>query len=74
MINCLENYKTSDSLIDDFTIYALDPSSYQFKEKKFTKFFTTEQIDAIIDFLKFAVENDDFLDADVAKKIWKIFN
>ena len=68
MISCLNNYKHSDSIIDDAVIYAMDPESYQFEKISFTEAFSPEQLQTIINFLKFVIENSDCLDVVVAKE------
>ena len=68
MIWPIQNFRTSESIISDFTIYACDPRSYQFKAVPFTQFFTPKQLESILSFLRFCAENDDYLDGDVARR------
>ena len=67
MIYTLKNYKTSDSIITDFTIYALQHDHYIFKKTSMRDFFTKEQFECILKFLEFSVEEDDHLDGNLAK-------
>jgi len=67
MLWAIRNHRTSDSIICDFTIYALDPSSYQFTETKFTEWFTPVQQAAILAFLDYAT-NVETMDSAVACK------
>jgi hypothetical protein len=68
MIWTLKNYAVSDSIISDNTIYALDPTRYQFERRPFTRYFDQKQLDAILAFLEFCCQNDDYLDGDVARR------
>ena len=68
MIWTLRNFKTSDSIITDFTIYAIEPDRPMFSNHPFSEVFTVEQIRCMRDFLLFAFENEDHLDARVARK------
>jgi len=67
MIWTLRNYKTSDAIISDFTIYAIETDRYMFSEHPFAEVFTIEQVKCMRDFLLFACENEDHLDARVAR-------
>lgn len=66
MIWTIRNHRTSDSIIADNTIYAIDPSHYLFEAIPFCQWFTSEQIDAMTRFLEYAARNDDTLDGKVA--------
>jgi hypothetical protein len=68
MIWSLRNYRTSDSIITDFTIYAIETDRNAFSEHPFSEVFTIEQIKCMRDFLLFACENEERFDADVARK------
>jgi hypothetical protein len=63
----LKNHHKCDSIIGDWTIYAIDPNHYLFESTPFWQWFTTEQIDTMIKFLEFAIRNPDSLDDTVAK-------
>ena len=62
MIWAINNFKTSHSIIADFTIYAMDPDHYIIKEIGFNKLFNDEQICAIIKFLEFVIFNRAYFD------------
>lgn len=66
MIWTVRNHRKSDSVIADSTIYAIDPNHYLFRESSFHKWFTKEQIDAMVEFLSYAVRNGDTLHGEVA--------
>ena len=66
MIWTIKNHRDSDSFIADATIYAMDPSSYQFSKKRFSDWFTSEQAQAILAFLDYCADNGDSLDDRVA--------
>ena len=66
MIWTIRNHRNSDSIISDSTVYAIDPNHYLFKEVSFHKWFTREQIGAMVEFLSYAVRNGDTLDGEVA--------
>jgi hypothetical protein len=66
MIWAIRNHRTSDSIISDFTIYAIDPSHHLFKTISFLKWFTAAQVSAMKAFLEYAVENDGTMDGRVA--------
>ena len=68
MIWAIRNHKTSDSIIADFTIYAIRPDHYLFQSVPFWKWFTNEQVCAMVQFLEYAVRNDDWLDGTVARE------
>jgi len=56
------NFRRSDSIISDFTIYAIDPHHYLFEETPMNEYFTKAQMDVLIAFLQFCTENEDWLD------------
>ena len=66
MIWTIKNHRESDCFIADATIYAMDPTSYQFSKKRFSDWFTPEQIYAILAFLDYCADNGDSLDDRVA--------
>ncbi|HEX7449207.1 MAG TPA: DUF6714 family protein [Pirellulales bacterium] len=68
MIWAIRNHSTSDSIISDFTIYAIDPAHYQFETIPFQQWFTDAQVAAMIKFLEYAVENGNTMDGAVAEK------
>jgi hypothetical protein len=67
MILTLRNYETSDSIISDYTIYAIDPGHHVFDQHPFLDVFTFEQVVCMRDFLLFSIENDYHLDGDAAR-------
>lgn len=66
MIWAIRNHRISNSIIADFTIYAITPSHHVFREVPFLQWFSKNQIEAMIEFLNYAVQNDDSLDGSVA--------
>ena len=66
MIWSVKHLKDSQSIIGDFTIYALDPDHYVLKSVGIINVFNQPQINAIIDFLKFSEANDDYCDGRLA--------
>ena len=68
MIWTLRNFRTSDSIITDFTIYAIETDRYMFVDHPFSEVFTLEQVRCMHDFLLFACENEERFDADVARR------
>jgi hypothetical protein len=68
MIWTIRNHRTSNSIIADHTIYAIDPSHYLFKTIPFWHWFTREQVAAIMQFLEYAARNEDTLDGQVARE------
>ena len=68
MIWTIKNHKTSDSIIADFTIYAMRPDHYLFQRIPFWEWFTNDQVAAMIQFLEYAARNDDWLDGKVARE------
>ena len=68
MIWTIRNHRTSDSIICDFTIYAIDPDHYLFCDVEFTTWFTKKQVYAMIEFLEYCTKNGDTLDSNVAEK------
>jgi hypothetical protein len=67
MIWAVRNHRTSNSIISDFTIYAIDPLHYLFEPIPFLDWFTASQVAAMSAFLEYAVQNDGTLDGRVAK-------
>ena len=67
MIWILRNFRTSDSIITDFTIYAIKPDHNIFLDHPFAEVFTLEQVKCMRDFLLFACENEERFDAGVAQ-------
>lgn len=63
----VRNHRTSDSIISDHTVYAIDPSRHFFQGIPFRAWFTLEQISAMSKFLEYAAQNDNTLDAEVAR-------
>ncbi|NQU49751.1 MAG: hypothetical protein HQ519_13955 [Planctomycetes bacterium] len=63
----IRNHRTSDSIIADFTIYAIDPAHYLFKETSFVDWFSDEQVAVMVRFLEFGIQSDGWLDGKVAK-------
>jgi hypothetical protein len=59
MIWTIRNFRTSNSIIADFTIYACDPDRHQFKEMPFVQFFDHAQLQAIVSFLQFCAEHEE---------------
>jgi hypothetical protein len=68
MVWTLRNYRTTHSIITDFTIYAIEIERNAFTEYPFSAVFTIEQIKCMRDFLLFACENEEWFDADEARK------
>lgn len=66
MVWTLRNFRHSDSIIADGTIYAIDPDLYIFDDHPFEGVFTDLQIDCMRDFLAFATRQENDLDAVVA--------
>ena len=66
MIWTIRNHRTSTSIIGDFTIYALTPDHYIFRDIGFINAFDDEQFDCITRFLAYCVENDGSCDGTVA--------
>ena len=64
----VRNFRKSGSIIADYTTYAIDPDHYLFEVVPFFKWFTQEQIAAMIEFLEFASRNEDVLDGEVARQ------
>jgi len=58
MIYNVRNRETSNSIITEFTIYALDIDRYQFRDSPFVDFFTTSQLEAICSFLEWESRNE----------------
>jgi len=68
MIWTIRRHSTSDSIIGDFTIYAIDTSHYLFRTIPFVQWFTADQVDAMVAFLQYAVRSDGSLDDLVASE------
>jgi hypothetical protein len=68
MIWAIRNHRTSDSIIGDFAIYALDPSKYLFQTIPFLRWFTADQVESMTAFLEYAVQSDGSLDDRVARE------
>lgn len=66
MIWTIQHHRESDDIIADFTIYALHPARHQFETVRFTDWFTSEQLDAIVAFLEYCVVNNGTLDGTAA--------
>lgn len=66
MIWTIRNHRTSDCIIGDFTIYALNTDHYLFEDVPFTTWFTTQQVSAMVAFLKYCTEQSDSCDVRVA--------
>lgn len=62
----VRNYGSSDSIVADFTVYAIDPKHYLFENTSFCSWFTVEQIAVMKRFLEFAARSET-LDEVVAK-------
>jgi len=71
MIWTLKNYRTTDSVSADFTIYACDPDRFEFRNMSLVGVFSAAQLRTTMDFLRFCIEScteeDCPLDADVAR-------
>ena len=70
----IRNFRTSNSIIGDHTIYACDPKSHQFNTTSFTNWFTPAQLSAIKQFLQFCVEIGDELNGGDAARNLKLVN
>lgn len=70
MIWTIRRHTGSTSILSDSTIYALRPDHLVFEQGNvdFYEWFTAEQLDCIIAFLKYCTENDRTLDSRVAKE------
>jgi hypothetical protein len=68
MIWAIRNHKLSDSIIGDFTVYAIDPCCHQFDTIPFLEWFTADQIECMVTFLEYVVRMDADMDAQVANK------
>lgn len=68
MIWTIRNHRTSDSIIGDFAIYAIDPSHYLFRTIPFLQWFTVDQVEAMAAFLEYVVQSDASLDVQVARE------
>ena len=58
MIYNVRNHETSNSIITEFTIYALNIDCHQFKDSPFVEFFTNAQLEAICSFLEWESRNE----------------
>ena len=67
MIWTLRNFMDSSAFISDCTIYAIETDRCTFDDHPFSEVFSIEQIKCMRDFLLFACENEDHLDANVAR-------
>jgi len=67
MIYALRNYKTSDSMIIDHIIYAIDVTHFLFNKISMKNYFEEKQLACMISFLEFCSTRDDFFDAEIAK-------
>jgi len=68
MIWAIRHHRTSDSIIADHTVYAIDPTHYLFETIPFWQWFTRDQVAAMTQFLEYAVRNDNSLDGKVARE------
>lgn len=68
MIWTIRNHRTSESIIADSTIYAIDPAHYLFESIPFWQWFTRDQVGAMMQFLEYAAGNEDSLDGKVARE------
>lgn len=68
MIWTIRNHRISDSIIADYTIYAIDPDRCQFTEVPFLDWFTPAQVNAMIAFLQFCSGEEDSLHAAIARQ------
>ncbi|MDY6781636.1 MAG: DUF6714 family protein [Cyanobacteriota bacterium] len=69
----IKNHRTNDSIICDLPIYALDPDRDLFKEVGLINAFSPQQMDCIVKFLEFCIENDGTCDGEVAlENLYKI--
>ena len=66
MIYALRNYKTSDSIITDHVIYAIDVTHYLFDKVSMKNYFEKKQLACMISFLEFCSMQEDFFDAEIA--------
>lgn len=67
MIWTIRNHRTSESVISDFTIYAIDPDHYLFRDIPFTDWFTVPQVLAMVKFLEYCITHADSLDINIAE-------
>lgn len=68
MIWTIRNHRTSNSIIGDNTIYALDVDHPVFTKVGFVNAFTTEQLNCIVDFLNYCIGHRGTCDALVARR------
>ena len=74
MVSGARNYRTSHSVSVDHPIYSLTLSeNKKLRDWELERFkvFDDEQTKAICRFLRFMVEQDDFIDVVEARKAWK---
>lgn len=55
----IRNHRTSNSILVEKPIYAIDPTSYQFDKIPFLDWFTGDQIAVMKKFLEYAAADDD---------------
>ncbi|HBO42838.1 MAG TPA: hypothetical protein DD670_02665 [Planctomycetaceae bacterium] len=67
MIYTIKNHRTSDSVISDFTIYAIDTEHPLFQDVGLLNVFSEAQLQCIISFLEYCLKNDGTCDGDVAR-------
>jgi len=68
MIWTIRHHRTSNSVIGDYTIYALDVNHHVFAKVGFLNAFTTAQIACIVDFLDYCIGHRGTCDALVARR------
>lgn len=66
MIWTIRNHKKSNCIIGDFTIYAIDPNYHQFQATPFLDFFSEQQVEAMVAFLRFCTDTGGYTDEQVA--------
>lgn len=69
MIWTVRNHVTSDNIIGDFTIYALDTGHFLFEDNPMNTWFTAQQLEAITTFLGYCIDTPDTNDSDVAIRL-----
>ena len=62
----LKNHLTSDSIIGDFTIYAIDTGHHLFENRAMTSVFTRDQLACMVEFLKYCLKHDGHCDGKIA--------
>ncbi|TVQ51919.1 MAG: hypothetical protein EA366_14670 [Spirulina sp. DLM2.Bin59] len=68
MIWTIRNHRTNNSIIGNYTIYALDVDHPVFAKVGFVNAFTPEQLNCIVDFLTYCVGHRGTCDALVARR------